>query len=110
MKPVIFKFTAQKDIKSFPENARQKAGHELMAVQMGESPIDWKPMPAIGAGVKEIRIHENGEFRVVFIAKFPEAVYVLHAFQKKSQKTPKNDITLAQQRLKQLGQERRSTS
>jgi phage-related protein len=107
MKPVVFKFTAQKDIKSFPARVRQKAGHELMAVQMGMDPIDCKPMPAIGSGVKEIRIHENGEFRVVFIAGFPEAVYVLHAFQKKSQKTPKKDIALARQRLKQLEQERR---
>ncbi len=81
-----------------------------MAVQMGMDPIDWKPMPSIGGGVKELKIHENGEFRVVFIAKFPEAVYVLHAFQKKTQKTPKKDITLAQQRLKQLEQERRHLS
>ncbi|MCA1795327.1 MAG: XRE family transcriptional regulator [Desulfobacteraceae bacterium] len=76
MKPVVFKFTAQKDIKAFPEGARRKAGQELMAVQMGMDPIEWKPMPSIGAGVKELKIHENGEFRVVFIAKFPEAVYV----------------------------------
>ena len=81
-----------------------------MAVQMGMDPIDWKPMPSIGAGVKELKIHENGEFRVVFIAKFPEAVYVLHAFQKKTQKTPKKDIALAQQRLKQLELERRHLS
>jgi len=107
MKPVIFIFTAQKDIKAFPDGARQKAGHELMAVQMGMEPTDWKPMPIIGTEVKEIRIHENGEFRIVFIAKFPEAVYVLHAFRKKTQKTPKKDILLAQQRLKQLEQERR---
>ena len=78
-----------------------------MAVQMGMEPTDWKPMPIIGTEVKEIRIHENGEFRIVFIAKFPEAVYVLHAFRKKTQKTPKKDILLAQQRLKQLEQERR---
>ncbi|MFN2358627.1 MAG: type II toxin-antitoxin system RelE/ParE family toxin [Desulfotignum sp.] len=110
MKPVVFKFTAQKDIKAFPEGARRKAGQELMAVQMGMDPIEWKPMPSIGAGVKELKIHENGEFRVVFIAKFPEAVYVLHAFQKKTQKTPKKDIALAQQRLKQLELERRHLS
>lgn len=81
-----------------------------MAVQMGMDPIDWKPMPSIGAGVKEIRIHESGEFRVVFVARFPEAVYVLHAFQKKTQKTPKKDIDLARQRLKQLEHERRNES
>jgi phage-related protein len=107
MKPIVFNFAAQKDIKAFPEGARRKAGHELMAVQIGMDPIDWKPMPIIGAGVKEIRIHENGEFRIVFIAKFPEAVYVLHAFQKKTQKTPKKDIAVAQQRLKQFEEERR---
>jgi len=81
-----------------------------MAVQMGMDPIDWKAMPSIGAGVKELKIHEKGEFRVVFIAKFPEAVYVLHAFQKKTQKTPKKDIALAQQRLKRLEQKRRHLS
>ncbi len=110
MKHIIFKYTTQKDIKNFPEEAKRKAGHELMAIQMGIAPIDWKPMPSIGAGVKEIRIHENGEFRIIYIAKFQEAIYVLHAFQEKTQKTPKKDISLAQTRLKQLQQERRNTS
>ncbi len=110
MKHIVFKYTTQKDTRNFPEDAKRKAGHELMAVQMGMDPIDWKPMPSIGAGVKEVRIHENGEFRIIYLAKFTEAVYVLHAFQKKTQKTPKKDISLAQARLKQLQQERRNIS
>ncbi len=77
-----------------------------MAVQTGTNPTDWKPMNAIGTGVKEIRIHEDGEFRVIYVAQFAEAIYVLHAFQKKTQKTPKKEIDLAKKRLKQLCRER----
>ncbi len=108
MKEITFKNTSLKDLKRFPALARQRAGHELMAVQMGMDPADWKSMNTIGPGVKEIRIHENGEFRVIYVAKYIEAVYVLHAFQKKTQKTPKKDIDLAKSRLKQLQHERRN--
>ncbi len=73
---------------------------------MNIDPTDWKPMNTVGPGVKEIRIHEGGEFRVLYVAKFAEAVFVLHAFQKKTQKTPKKEIDLAKSRLKQLQQER----
>ena len=102
--------TSLKDIKSFPAPAKQRAGHELMAIQIGINPTDWKPINAISAGVKEIRIHEGGEFRVIYVAKFAEAVYVLHAFQKKTQKTPKKEIDLAKKRLKQLCLEREERS
>ncbi len=78
-----------------------------MSVQMGVDPLDCKSMVSIGKGVKEIRIHTDGEFRIIYVAKFKEAVYVLHAFQKKSQKTSGKDIGLARKRLKQLQEKRK---
>jgi phage-related protein len=91
------------DLRNFPEEARRVAGFELRAVQNGLDPRDWKPMRSIGSGVKEIRIHVLGEWRIVYAAKLADAVYVLHAFQKKSQKTNKNDIELARKRFKEIG-------
>lgn len=78
------------------------AGKELLRVQLGFEPTDWKPMASVGAGVKEIRIHADTACRVLYIAKFDEAVYVLHAFVKKSRATTKHDIDLAKERLRQL--------
>lgn len=57
-------------------------------------------MPAVGRGVREIRIHHRGQYRVVYVAKFEEAVYVLHAFQKKTQKTRKQDIEITKRRIR----------
>ena len=107
MKNIVFVGTSQRAIKSFPDSARHEAGYQLMTVQLGEPPTDFKSMTSIGKGVKEIRIHSDGEFRVIYFAKFLEAVYVLHAFQKKSKKTPKKDIDLAKQRLLRTQRERK---
>ena len=85
-----------------PEAARRDIGVELTLVQGGDLPTDWKPIRGVGAGVMEIRVHRPGEFRVIYVAKFAEAVYVLHAFGKKSQKTPKADLDLAKQRYAQM--------
>ena len=93
------------DLRNFPEEARRVAGFELRAVQNGLDPQDWKPMKSVGPGVKEIRIHVLGEWRIVYVAKLADAICVLHAFQKKSQKTNKNDIKLARKRLKEIGGE-----
>ncbi len=90
------------DIRAMPEDARRDIGVELTLVQGGELPTDWKPMRSVGAGVMEIRVHRPGEFRVMYVAKFAEAVYVLHAFGKKSQKTPKVDLDLAKRRYAQM--------
>jgi len=90
------------DLREFPEKARREAGHQLNQVQLGLEPSDWKPMSSIGPGVREIRIHNDGEFRVIYITRLHETVYVLHAFQKKTQKTPRKDIELARARLKLL--------
>lgn len=86
-----------------PLGAKREAGHQLDKVQHGVLPDDFKPMKTIGAGVMEVRIRdEAGAFRVVYVAKFESAVYVLHCFQKKTPKTDKRDIELARQRLAEL--------
>ena len=94
-------------IREFPEEARHEAGHQLNRVQHGIDPEDWKPMPMVGLSVREIRIHEEGEYRVLYLAKFAEAVYVLHAFSKKTRKTPKRDIDLASERFRAVIEERK---
>ena len=99
--------TSQSDVREFPEDARRAAGFELCQVQHGLSPSDWKPMQTVGAGVVEIRIHEAGEYRVLYVAKFAEAVYVLHAFEKRTHQTPAVAIDLARTRYKQLQQARK---
>lgn len=106
MKNVKWCGSSLKDLKAFPEEARQEAGYQLSLVQEGQQPKDWKTMNTIGIGVQEIRISEaSGAFRVIYIAKFEDAVYVLHAFQKKTQRTAPQDIELARTRLKDLIEE-----
>ena len=103
MKPVHFVGSSRDDLRELPEDARETAGHQLFKVQQEKEPDDWKPMPTVGAGVQEIRVwEESGSFRVLYIAKFEEAVYVLHVFKKRSQKTPKGDIQLAKNRYADL--------
>jgi len=77
-------------------------GYELRLVQRGEQPSDWKPMPGVGAGVQEIRIRIGTAHRVFYVAKFAEAVYVLHAFEKRSRKTSRTDLELGRQRLAEV--------
>jgi phage-related protein len=90
-------------LRAFPQTARREAGYQLDQVQRGREPDDWKPMNAVGRGVKEIRIRDaSGAFRVLYVAKFADAVYVLHCFQKKTQKTSKADMDLAGQRYRDL--------
>lgn len=107
MKPVTWLGDSRARLKEFPADAMRVAGHELEQVQAGREPVDWKPMPSVGLGVNEIRVRTGGAFRVIYMAKFAEAVYVLHAFQKKSRKTAQGDIDLAQRRFRALIEERR---
>jgi len=107
-KPVGFRGDSLDELRAFPLSARREAGHQLDQVQNGQEPDDWKPMTTVGHGVAEIRIRdETGAFRVVYVAKFAAAIYVLHCFQKKSEKTRKADVELAARRyrdlLKELG-------
>lgn len=76
------------------------AGYQLDKIQVGDEPTDWKPMPTVGPGVRELRIRSGREHRVFYVAKFEEAVYVLHAFEKKSRKTSRDDIELGKRRFK----------
>jgi phage-related protein len=108
LKPVTFHGDSLDRIRDFPQDARRDTGHELYQVQKGLEPSDWKPISTIGLGVREIRIRdEAGAYRVIYIATLPEAVHVLHAFSKKSQKTPQREIELAAARLQQLRREKR---
>ncbi|NYZ69339.1 type II toxin-antitoxin system RelE/ParE family toxin [Endozoicomonas sp. SM1973] len=102
MKPIKFVGKSLDNLKWFPVEARQQAGYQLHKVQSGEDPDDWKPMKTVGTGVKEIRIKEGEQYRVIYIAKLEDAVYVLHAFKKKTQKTSQHDIEIAKQALKQI--------
>jgi phage-related protein len=102
-KPLKFVGSSLDDLRNFPDEARRGAGFELRAVQNGFEPSDWRPMRAVGPGVKEIRLHVLGEWRVVYVATLNDAVYVLHAFQKKSRKTSREDIDLVRHRYRQIG-------
>lgn len=105
MKPLHFVGTARKDLAEFPESVRRRAGYELFMVQVGREPADFKPIPSVGPGAYEIRVHDEvGAFRVIYVAKFDHVVYVLHAFQKKTLKTAKTDIELAARRYKLVGE------
>jgi phage-related protein len=106
MKDVMFVGTSRNDLRKFPQEVRQEAGYQLFRVQYGTVPNDWKPIKTIGKNVKEIRIHVEGEYRIIYVAHFEEAVYVLHAFQKKTQKTPQHDIELARKRFQQIEREK----
>ncbi len=106
-KPLHFRGDSLDVLVTFPEDVKWGAGFALYLVQIGRDPDDWKPMPTIGPGVREIRVRdEAGAFRLIYIAKFLEAVYVLHCFNKKSQQTAARDIELSRKRLKELLQER----
>lgn len=108
MKPIVFVGDSLKRLREFPEEARHDAGYQLDRVQRGQMPDDFKPMPSIGKGVEEIRIwDESGTYRLIYTARLADAVYVLHAFQKKTQATSKRDMDIARQRLAQVMKERR---
>lgn len=103
MKPIAFVGSALDEMRDFPVGARREAGYQLDRVQRGLEPDDWKPMTSVGPGVREIRVREAaGAFRVIYVATLVEAVYVLHAFQKKTQQTAKRDLDLAALRFRQI--------
>ncbi len=105
-KPVEFRGSSLDDLRTFPLAARREAGYQLDQVQNGQEPDEWKPMNTVGQGVKEIQIRDTaGAFRVLYVAKFADAVYVLHCFQKKTEKTSKADVDLAAKRYCDLLEE-----
>jgi phage-related protein len=109
MKQVKWLGSSRSDLKAFPVDARRVAGFQLHLVQLGFDPNDWKPFPGVGPGVREIRVRTAVEHRVVYVATFAEAVYVVHAFAKKTGKTAKRDVELARARYRALLAERRGT-
>jgi phage-related protein len=107
MKGLVFLGSSQDDLRAMSAGVRHALGIELMRVQFGGEPMDFKPMPAVGPGAYEIRVRDvTGAFRVIHVAKFVDAIYVLHAFQKKSQKTARSDLELATWRYKLIGRRR----
>lgn len=96
--------TSRDDLRTFPSAVRRVIGQELRNVQQGLMPSDFKPMPSVGKGVYEIRVRLDGAWRVLYVAKFEAAVYVLHSFQKKTQKTNVSDIELAKKLYKSIGE------
>jgi phage-related protein len=103
MKRLEFLGDSLEQLRDFPETARKEAGVQLHKIQLGLEPSDWKPMATVGHGVREIRIQdEAGAFRVLYITTMEDAVFVLHAFQKKTQRTAKRDLDLAAARLRRI--------
>ena len=107
-KPIRWIGSSLNDLINFPNAVRKKAGFQLRAVQSGDTPSDFKPIPTVGLGVEEIRIRTENAYRIFYVARFAEAVYVLHAFQKKTQKTSKLDIEIGQRRYQHMLQYRQS--
>ena len=102
MKPIVFLGGSLDDLRGFPADARREVGYQLDRAQRGLDPDDWRPMRSIGAGVREIRVRERaGAFRVIYVATFADAVYVLHASQKKTRQTARRDLDLAASRLRE---------
>lgn len=103
VKRIEFVGGALDELRSFPDNARRRSGFQLDRVQRGLTPDDWKPMTSIGTGAYEIRVREEGSaFRVIYVSKFEDAVFVLHCFHKKTQKTASIDIEIARMRYNEI--------
>ena len=101
-KPLRWLGSSLCDLRRFPASAREVAWFQLWRVQLGLDPNDWKPMASTGSGVREIRIHTRVEYRVIYTARFPEAVYVLHAFEKRARKTSARDLGIIRRRFEHL--------
>jgi len=105
-RPIRWVGSALADLRAFPDTARRRAGQELDLLQQGLEPNDFKPMPSVGVGVYELRIRAEGAFRVFYVAKFAEGLYVLHAFQKKTQRTERLDLALGAKRYREILRQR----
>lgn len=101
-KPVSWVGDSRKAVRSFAADARAQVGRELFRLPVGADLLDWKPMKAVGPGACEIRVHAGGSYRLIYVARYAEAVYVLHAFTKKSQATRLQDIRTARERYRAM--------
>lgn len=102
-KPLIWLGSSRRDLRAFPALARRLAGFQLRRVQQGLDPDDWKPVQTVGPGVREIRIHIAGAHRVFYVAMRPDAISILHSFEKKTQKTSAHDLRIGRDRFPALG-------
>ena len=102
MKNIVWLGNTLKEIRSYPDSVKKEIGYNIEKLQYGGDPVDWKPMVSIGAGVNEIRIHSVNEYRIIYVAKFKDAIYILHSFIKKTQKTEQRDIDKAKDRYKEI--------
>ncbi len=105
-KPLCWLGPSLDDVRAFPPDARRATGYQLGRLQQGLMPSDWKPMTTVGVGVYEIRVRTGTEHRIFYVAKYEEAVYVLHAFEKRTRHTPQAAIVLARKRLADLRRRR----
>jgi phage-related protein len=105
-KPLVWLGNTRRDIRTCPADARRRSGFQLRRVQQGFDPDDWKPMTSVGQGVREIRVQTELAHRVFYVAMFDEAVYVLHAFEKRTRKTPPHEVRLARDRYRALLEKR----
>jgi phage-related protein len=106
-KPIQWLGDSRDRLRRFPQAARREIGYQLSLIQAGRSAIDWKPIPLVGTGVVEIRVHADGEYRVFYVAKFADAVYVLHVFAKKTRKASSLDVELGKKRYRELLERRK---
>ena len=106
-KPIRWVGSSLEDLRAFPETARRQAGYQLRRVQQDLLPDNWRPMRSVGTGVAEIRLRSDGEHRVLYVAKFDEAIYVLHAFHKSTRQTGRLDLELGRKRLAEVIRSRR---
>jgi phage-related protein len=106
-KPIQWLGDSRDRLRRFPEAARREIGYQLSLIQAGHSASDWKPIPLIGAGVIEIRVHADGEYRVFYVAKFENAIFVLHVFGKKTRKPSSLDVELGKKRYRELLERRK---
>ena len=102
LKPLAWIASSLEAVRTFPDSARRSIGSQLLRVQRGLEPADWRPMPLVGPGVVEIRVHGGREYRVLYVARFAEAIYVLHAFDKRTRQTRQLDLAVARKRLRDL--------
>jgi phage-related protein len=108
VKGIEFLGSSLQMVREFPALAKREVGHQLDRIQHGLDPTDWKPVKSIGRGVREIRIQHEGLYRVIYVASFEEIIYVLHAFQKKSRKTNRQDLDTAKRALQEVLERHRS--
>ena len=107
MKRIQWLGTSLNSVREFPGDVRKLVGQELRLVQSGLMPTDFKPMTTVGAGAYEIRVREGIQYRVIYVAKFSDTVYVLHSFVKKTPKTSKPDLDIAKSQYAALLKERK---